>query len=264
MKQFLIVLFTASLFIGCEKKADFIASYVEVNPSTNAFVKFVNAYSYATPVFAGQASASIQLTYNGVQFSGLPIAFGSSYPANQNYAAVPRENSQKEMFVRLGLGTPPAAVRDSFLFAFQPNLTQGKYYTYFFCDSINNLSKRILITEDEVRLPGGPNLYRLRFINLIPNPPSLTPAIDLFSTRANAVIFPNIPFRGVTPFIDLPRNSNETAFTDTYQIRWAGTTTVIGSATVQLNNQMSLTLFARGLNLTTGARAPGLSSYRNQ
>lgn len=264
MKQILLILFTALLFWGCKKKADFNANYTEVNTNVNAFVKFVNAYPFATPLFTGTTSASLQLTYGGVQFSGIPIAFGSTFPASQNYAAINREVSQKEMFVRLATGIPPAAVKDSFLFAFQPNLTLGKYYSFFFCDSINNLSGRILITEDEIRPPGGSGLYRVRFVNLIPNPPSGTPAVDLYSTRANAVIFPNIPYRGVTPFIELPRNSNETAFSDTYQIRWAGTATVIGSLAVQINNQMSLTLFARGLNLTTGARAPGLSSYRNQ
>lgn len=264
MKKISIILFTAFVFMGCEKKADFIANFTEVNTDNNAYVKFVNAYPLATPLFSGTTSASLQLTYSGVQFSGIPIAFGSAYPASQNYAAVNKELSQKEMFVRLATGIPPAAVKDSFLFSFQPDITKGKYYTYFFCDSINNLSRRILITEDEVRPPGGPGLYRVRFANLIPNPPPGTPAVDLFSTRANAVVFPNIPYRGVTQFIDLPRNSNETVFSDTYQIRWAGTTTVIGSLAVQINNQMSLTLFARGLNGTTGARAPGLSSYRNQ
>lgn len=264
MKYILFVLFTGSLFIGCEKKADFIANYNEVDSNLNSFVKFVNAYPLATPLFSGQTSASLQLTYNGVQFSGLPIAFGGSYPANQNYAAINRVITEREMFVRLALGTPPAVTKDSFLFSYVPTLQLRKFYTFFFCDSISNPSKRILVTEDDIRLPGGPSLYRVRFVNLIPNPPAGTPAVDLYSTRLNAVIFPNIAYRGVTPFIDLPRNSNETAFTDTYQIRWAGTTTVIGSLAVQLNNQMSLTLFARGLNGTTGARAPGLSSYRNQ
>jgi hypothetical protein len=251
------------LFIACEKKASYTAEFDYNSSANNSFVKFVNAYAYATPLFAGQTSASIQLAYNGVQFSGTPIALGGAFPGNANYAAVPKENSLKEMFVRLGLGTPPAAVKDSFLFAFQPNLTQGKYYTYFFCDSITNLSKRLLITEDEVREPGGINLYRIRFVNLIPNMPVATPTLELFSFRARAVIFTGIPSRGVTPFIEVPVQGINTS--DTLQIRYSGTTTTIATLNgLGVAGQASITVFARGIVGGASPRNPTLSSYRNR
>ncbi len=251
------------LLIACEKKASYTAEFDYKNTANDAFVKFVNAYAYATPVFAGQTTASVQLTYNGVQFSGTPIGLGGAFPANANYAAVDREFSPKEMFVRLGLGIPPATVRDSFLFAFQPNLTQGKYYTYFFCDSITNLSKRIFITEDEVREPGGINLYRIRFANLIPNMPTGTPTLELFSFRAKAVIFTGIPSRSVTPFIEVPVQGVN--ISDTLQIRYTGTTTALATLnTLAVAGQASITVFARGLIGGTSPRNPALSSYRNR
>lgn len=263
MKKIFIAFTGILLLFSCEKEADYNARFTAVDSNLHTFVKFINAYPFATPLFSGQTSASVQLTYNGLQFSGTPIAYGGAFPASNSYATVYRVNTVSDMFVRLALGTPPAAVKDSFLFAFTPQLKVRKYYSFFFCDSINT-PKTMLITEDDVRLPGGPNLYRVRFANLIPNPPTATPAIDVYSTLFNTVIFSGIRYKQVTNFLELPRNSNATAYTDTYQIRWAGTTTVVASLAVQINNQMSVTLFSRGLVGTTGARAPGLSSYRNQ
>lgn len=263
MKKILIALSTVLFLLSCEKEADYNANYVSISDSSlYTFVKFVNAYPFATPVFSGQTSASLQLTYNGLQFSATPIAFGTAFPVADGYATVYREATESNMLVRLALGIPPAAVKDSALFSFQPALKRGGHYTFFFYDSIQKPTK-IMTTEDDVRLPGGPNLYRVRFVNLIPNPPVATPAIDIYSTNAGSVIFPNIPFKRVTSFLEFPRNSISTSFTDTYQIRWAGTTTVVASLAVQLNNQMSITLYARGLVGTTGTRAPGLSVYRN-
>jgi hypothetical protein len=265
MKQILIIILIVSCFSACEKKVFNNADQIPVNASSHTYVKFVNAYAFATPLFAGQTSASVQLTYNGVQFSGTPIALGSSFPTSSGYATVTREKIHSDMYVRLASGTPPAAVKDSFIFAFTPNLTRNKYYTFFFCDSINS-PNTILTTEDDVRLPSDAKLYRARFVNLIPNPPAATPAIDLYSTREAKVVFSNIRYKQVTPFVELTGDTSLITGTvaDTWQIRWSGTTTVAGSLAVTINNQMSVTLFARGLNLTTGARAPGLSSYRNQ
>ncbi len=263
MKKIFTALSGIVLLFACEKEADYNAKFTSIDSNLYTFVKFVNVYPYATPVFSGQTSSAVQLTYNGVQFSALPIGLGGTYPASNGYATVFRESTTADMFVRLALGTPPATVRDSFLFSFKPVMQLRKYYSFFFCDSINRPGT-ILTTEDDIRLPGGPNLYRIRFANMIPNPPSATPAVDLYSTLSNSVIFSNIRFKQVTQFLELPRNSVSTAFTDTYQIRWAGTTTVIGTLAVQLNNQMSVTLVARGFNGATGTRAPALASYRNQ
>jgi hypothetical protein len=265
MKNLVIILFATALIAACEKKADNNVNFAEVNKNLHTYVKFINAYPFATPLFAGQTSASVQLTYNGIQFSGSPIAYGTAFPASQNYATVFRENVHSDMYVRMATGVPPAAVKDSFLFTFTPNLTRNKYYSFFFCDSINR-PNTILTTEDEIKMPSAVTKYRVRFVNLIPNPPATTPAVDVFSTRENAVVFSNIRYKQVTPFIELTGDTSliSSTITDNFQLRWAGTTTSIGTATVTISNQMSVTLFSRGLNLTTGARAPGLSAYRNQ
>ncbi|MBX9785032.1 MAG: hypothetical protein K2X48_17225 [Chitinophagaceae bacterium] len=264
MKKILSILIAGSfVWSGCDKEPKYNAEFAEGDLSTTAFVKFVNAYSYATPVFAGQTTASFQLTYNGAQFSATPIGLGAAFPASPNYAAISREFTQKDMTVRLALGTPPAAVRDSVLFTFKPNFSLGRYYTFFLCDSVTNESRRILITEDDVREPGGTALYRIRFANLIPNMPTATPTLELFSFRARAAIFTGIPARGVTPFIEVPVQGVNVA--DTFQIRYTGSTTALATLnTVATNGQQSLTVFARGFVGATGTRAPTISTYRNR
>lgn len=264
MKKIFFLLSVITFLLSCEKKADFNANYVSLDTNLYTKYKFINAYPFASPLFTGQTSASVLVSHNTLQFSaGTPIAVGSAFPAGVGYAAIVKQLAGLPMNIRLVSGSQPVLTRDSLLLTFSgPNLS--KYYSLFFCDSVSKPASSILVTEDDVRLPGGPNLYRVRFVNLIPNPPALTPAIDVFSTNAGALIFTGVPFKKATPFIELPRNSTSTAFTDTYQIRWTGTSTVIATlSSVQLNNQMSLTLFARGFVGATGGRAPGLSSYRN-
>jgi hypothetical protein len=265
MKKIFFILSTIAFLLSCEKKAEFNATFVPLDSNLYTKIKFVNAYPYATPVFSGQTSASVQLTHNALQFSATPIGFGSTFPASTGYAALFKQIAGLPMNVRLALGTPPAAVKDSLLFTFYPP-SLSKYYSLFFCDSINK-PNTILVTEDDVRNPGGPNLYRVRFANLIPNLPSATPMLELYSTRAKAVIFTGIANKGVTPFIELPVQVNSFAspISDTFLIRYVGSSTVIARLnTVAIQAQASITVFARGYIGAAGTRAPGLSSYRNR
>lgn len=266
MKKIVFVFIAAlSALYGCEKEPAVTASFVEIDSNQYANVKFVNAFPFATPVFSGQTSAAFRLSYNGFELSSAaPVAVGGAYPASPNYAAVlPDVNGGADFGVRLALGTPPAATRDSLLFNFRPVLQRKKFYTFFLCDSISRPNSRILAVEDDIITPAA-DIVRVRFVNLIPNPPSATPAIDVYSSLNNTLVFPAVPFRGVTQFLELTRNSGASTVTDTYTLRWAGTTTTIGTVAVVMQNQGSYTIFARGFVGATGARAPGASAYRNR
>ena len=250
-------------FLACDKKVSYNAEFQKTDINF-MHVKFIHAYPYATPSFAVPANGpTVQLTYNGAQFSATPISLGGTYPASPGYASSDRGLSFIDLGIRMSTGIPPATVRDSFLFTTPNPFVRGKYYSFFFADSIANANKRILVVEDEIRAPGGPNLYRIRFVNLLANMPTATPTLDLYSTRAKAVIFTGIPARGVTPFLEYPIQGVNTS--DTLQIRYAGSPTIIASLNgVALQGQISLTVFARGLVGATGTRAPGISTYRNR
>ncbi len=261
---YILIAVACIVFAGCDKKVSYNADFTKTDAGNFTFIKFINAYPYATPSFASPANGpSIQLTYNGIQFSATPIALGGTYPASPGYAAIERGIAALDMFVRMSSGTPPATVSDQFLFATPVPFVKSKYYSYFFADSIDNLSKRMLVVEDDIREPGGPSLYRIRFINLLAAMPAGTPTLDLYSTRTKGVIFTGIPSRGVTPFLEIPVQGLNIA--DTLQIRYTGSTTALATLnTVALQGQISFTVFARGMVGVTGTRAPAISTYRNR
>jgi hypothetical protein len=265
MKKIYLPIVTAIIFIySCAKEPSVNATFNLVDETADvARVKFINAYPFATPLLPGQTSAAVQLNFNDFQFSNIaaPIAIGGTFPAAPNYSVVQPGVAASIFGVRLSTGAPPGG-RDSALFNFGAVLSSGKYYSLFFCDSINKPGT-VLTVADDIKLPADTGLIRVRFVNLIPNAPSATPRVDVYSTRLNSVILSNVAYKGVTQFIELPRLTTATSVTETYAIRWSGTTTNVATVAVALTNGISITLFSRGLVGTTGARAPGLSFYRN-
>ena len=244
---------------SCEKEASIKAPYQTAFSENHAFVKFVHAYGGATPSYSIPAAGpTIQIELNQKKITPTALAIGSVFPANE-YTAVNTSTTPSTTYaIKMSTGTPATTVRDSLLLSFIPQLSAGKYLTYFFYD--NNDLPAIQVAEDEIRDPAGGNHFRVRFANFIPNPPTATPAIDVFSVNNNAVVLSNIPYRRVTSYIELPR----TASSDIFRIRWAGTTTIISSLTITTNNMNSLTLIARGRFAATGTRAPALSVTRDR
>lgn len=264
MKKIIIfVSILTTIISSCEKEPASKAAFTVIDSSNYAFVKFINTYSLATPVFSGQTSAAFQVSLNGVQFSATPLGIGAAFPASAGYAAVP-QGVENDFSIRLGLGTPPATVRDSLLYNYKTVLQPRKHYSFFIFDSINRPSTRIIAVQDDIRIPVIDTMTRVRFANLIPNPPSATPAIDVYSSLTNTIVFYGVPARTVTDFIEIPRPGSISTNTVTYTLRWAGTTTTIGTVAVSQQNKGSYTIIARGYVGATGARAPGASAYRNR
>jgi hypothetical protein len=260
---FIFILVISIVLIACNKDVSHNAEF-KLADNYFTYIKFIHAYPYATPSYSIPANGpTIQLTYNNAQFSATPISLGGTFPASPGYAASDRGITITDLGLRMSTGIPPAAVKDSFLFTTPTAYVRGKYYSYFFVDSIPNSTKRMLVVEDDIKTPNGPSLYRIRFVNLLLNMPTATPVLDLYSTRAKSVIFTGIPSRGVTPFIELPIQGVNTP--DTLQLRYTGSSTALATLnTVSLQGQISLTVFARGLVGATGTRAPGISTYRNR
>jgi hypothetical protein len=264
MKKILALLgISAILFSSCEKEAASTASFTTIDSSQFAFVKFINVYSLATPVFSGQTSAAFQIALNGTQLSATPIGIGAAFPASPGYAVVP-QGVENNFAVRLGLGIPPAAVSDSLLYNYKTVLESRKHYSLFIFDSIQKAATRIIAVQDDIRIPTVDTMIRIRFANLIPNPPSATPAIDVYSSQTNTIVFLGVPARTITQFIEIPRPGSVSTNSVTYTLRWAGTATTIGTVVVTLQNKGSYTIVARGFVGATGARAPGASAYRNR
>lgn len=263
MKRIIILLSIITIILGsCDKEPAIGASFSTIDSSQYAFVKIINTYPLATPVFSGQTSAAFQVSLNGSQFSATPLAIGAAFPASAGYAAVP-QGVENDFSIRLGLGTPPAAVRDSLLFNYKTVLEPRKHYSLFIYDSLQK-STRIIAVQDDIRIPAVDTMINIRFANLIPNPPSATPGIDVYSSQTNTIVFSGVTSRTITPFIAIPRPGSTSTNNVTYTLRWAGTTTSIGTVSVSLQNKATYTIIARGYVGATGTRAPGASAYRNR
>ncbi|HMO32223.1 MAG TPA: hypothetical protein PKE63_09175 [Lacibacter sp.] len=265
MKRIHFILFIAFAGLAaCQKEIRYNAAFEPISPNS-MFIKFVHAYPYATPSYSATPNGpTLQLSYNNGQLSATPIALGVTYPAGPDYARV-QDLSALDLNIRMSTGIPPAAVRDSALFTFNLPFNAGKYYSLFFMDSLANPARRMLVVEDDIRLPGGPNLYRVRFANLLANMPAGTPTLELFSRRAGAVIFTNIPSRGVTPFIELPTQGTTGTVADTFQIRYTGSTTALATLNnVGIQTQSSITVTAVGRVGSTGTLGPRVLSHRNR
>ncbi len=257
LKYFSLILLI--VIAGCEKEASIKATYDIASSDTHSFVKFVHAYGAATPSYLTPAAGpTLQIELNTQKITPTALPIGSFFPSNEYTAVNTTTNLSNTFGIKMSTGTPATTVRDSIIFSFMPQLNAGKYQTYFFFDDAERPA--IQAVEDDIRTPAGGNHFRVRFANFIPNPPTATPAIDVFSTNNNAVVLSNIPYRRITSYIELPR----TGASDIFRIRWAGTTTVISSLTVTTNNMNSLTLVARGRVGVTGTRAPGLSVTRDR
>ncbi|MBS4063109.1 MAG: DUF4397 domain-containing protein [Chitinophagaceae bacterium] len=264
MKKIIIFISILTTIISsCEKEPAYTAAFTAIDSGNYAFVKFINTYSLATPVFSGQTSAAFQISLNGAQFSATPLGIGAAYPASAGYAAVP-QSVENDFSVRLGLGTPPSTVRDSLLYNYKTVLQPRKHYSFFLFDSIHKPDSRIIAVQDDLRIPQVDTMIRIRFANLIPNPPAATPAIDVYSSLTNTIVFLGVPAKTITQFIEIPRPGSVSTNTVTYTLRWAGTTTTIGTVAVSQLNKGSYTIIARGYVGATGARAPGASAYRNR
>lgn len=263
MKKILIILSAAFVQLSCEKEADYNASYEAGDQYMHSFVKIVNVFPYAQPAFTGQTSAAFRFTYNDDLLSAVPTAVGGTFPAGQDYFAVVRGRTERRLGVFLAMGTPPAATTDQFLFQHVPStFNLNKYYSMFLCDSVNKTS-RFFVVEDDIQIPENDTVYRVRFVNTIPNAPSATPGIDLYANTVDSLIFSNVKFKQATPFVELKRTASATS--NTFRIKWAGTSTVIGTISLTLANKMSATLVAKGfVGVSSGLRVPGLISYRNK
>lgn len=249
---------------ACDKEAVINAEYNAAIPMNHAYVKFVHAYSAATPTYTAGSAPTIQIELNSQKITPTALALGSVFPANE-YTAVNLNTTPSTSYaIKMSTGTPATTIRDSLLLTIAPILRAGNYTTYFFYD--NNGVPAIQAVQDDIRDPAGANYFRIRFANFIPNPPAATPAIDVFSVNNNAVVLSNIPYRGVSSYIELPR----TATSDIFRLRWAGTTTNISTvtantqATVTTNNMNSFTIIARGQVGASGTRVPAISVTRDR
>ena len=246
----------AILMMSCEKK---VVTQLDTDSNFGkANLKIVYASAY-------NINYGVQLSVNNVRVSSVvtnttPFPGGGLNTGGSNmpwYLAVPPGAT------RISLSVPKSGTNiDSIpLYNGTVSLNFAKFYSAYLTDTLTK-TQLVLITED-VSAP-APNTSRFKFVNLMPNVPSL----DLYF-GANKVAS-DIQYTSTSPSFILNR-----ADTSRWYVRPAGaaptsvpiaiypaiTPTFASPQTIP--NQRLFTVFARGYNGSTGNRAPNVSLLYN-
>jgi hypothetical protein len=127
---------------------------------------------------------------------------------------------------------------------FTQNFDAGKTYTIFTYDTVNQAKYKIV--ETPIVIPTD-TTARLRFANFIFSRTPV-PNVDLYSVKAGANIFTNVPVEGVTEFI-----TYRSRVTDSLYVRATGTLTNLTPVfTINPTEKRSYTIVFRGRYQTTG------------
>lgn len=194
-------------------------------------------------VYNGTLNSNRNFVYvNGSPANGATIAFGAAFPATANSFLL--YNGDNLVTIKDTLSTS-TQVAQSFILPAKA----GKSYSIFTYDTITT-PKRLVVENNFEYLEGKET--RLRFVNLIYNPTAV-PNVDLYSVNANAILFSNVAVGQITPFIPVTPN-----FTDTWQVRQTGTTTVLATLAVtsaNINPTRHYTVVYRGSHRASANRA---------
>ena len=202
----LIGLLSIGLAISCTKSFDEkTTQQKDFNGST--IVQVVNTI----------VNASRNYVYvDGVPVNGAPMISGSIFPTTGYGFSIPP--GIRAFLIRDTLGATTQVP-----LSFAENLAAGRHHTIFIYDTITSPKQKTV--QDNIVIPTD-TTARLRFANFIYNPFDI-PAVDVYSFKAAANLFTNIPITGVTEFVPYP-----SLVTDTLYIRETGTMNQLYKLTV--------------------------------
>jgi hypothetical protein len=287
----LLFIFSLFIFISCEKKInlDDQVEYIAADTATNANIKFVNAYpslAPTLPVAGTTVPGPRPFIYLGNQkISGDPWEYGRVFPSNNSgstnfdYSLV--APGIKDIFIMQGRVNPtnnqPVFLAGDTLVRRSFNFEAGKRYSVFFADTFP--SPNVIITRDEFAIPQI-DAYAVRFANFGSNYPGDT--YILTNKRLGSILFSNVSYKSVTPFIELKLpvriTPNVSPVDSFYVIRNVTPRLASDSNLITITGipQRVFTIYSRGRTLPNGpssttvnnpfraSRAYGLNTYFNR
>ncbi len=261
MKRILITVVVCLVVLSACKKNNLNDTNVwRFNADTSAFVKFVNSYTALTPSIATPANGpGIDFYINNVKMNATILTYGTFFPntsGGASFAAVPSGPVEiKAVLSRpLGGGLPSDTIaKGNFI------LGPGVSHSVILVDPLPNPTPAnpiLMVHQEAVKMPAY-GTFKFRLMNMV----ATTEVYELFNSTTSTILTAPIPFKNFSNWIELPV---PTTGTQGYQIRLAGTTTVMASITAfSASNQRSYTFWARGNPLVTG-RTRTLSSILTQ
>lgn len=253
MKSILFAGLISLLMISCDK--ELVTQLDTEFPVGQTNLKIIHASAYVT-------NYSAQLKVNGTRVSN-NITNATPFPGgglNTGGASSPWYMSLTPGLTIISLSVPKVGTStDSIsLFTGGTSLEPNAHYSAYLTDTA--ASTQLVVIKENISIPAD-GLSRFKFLNLMPNQPS----IDLYF--GDDKVASNILYKTAGPDFTLTR-----ADTAHWYIRPAGalpTSAPIAvypalSASPQtIPNQRVLTVFARGYKAGTGNRAPNISLLYN-
>ncbi len=189
--------------------------------------------------FVGTVGASRNYIYvDGQPVNGSALSTGNLFPSTGFGYSV--KSGLRNMMVRDTLSTTTQAN-----LVFAQNFDIGNNYMIFTFDTITAPKQKTVRTP--ITVPTD-TTCRVRFANFAYNGVAETPAIDIVSLGKNEIVATNVRYTDVTDFIVHPSRIG----TEAFQIRLAGTTTVLATSTVStLLPKRSYTVVYRGSHRST-------------
>lgn len=194
----------AVAMVACEKnKIKELEKWVGSDETTNANIKLIHTFASLTPSFTTTnpvltAGQHVYLYRDTFKLNGTPNIYGGVWPGPVPYSLIPAGTfNYRLVFAKQVNGLPVPAAGDTIINK-QLKLDAGKYYSFFFTDSLANPDMVVVNDEYVTNLPTG--TYRIRFGNFVPN---VKDTVSIFSRRENKVIFTDVLYKSVTPFIQL-------------------------------------------------------------
>ena len=250
---------------GCEKKKiDELVKWVPSDPATNANIKLINTYAWLLPSFtttnpsltAGQHAFLYRDTF---KLNGNPNSYGGVWPGPVPYSLNPAGTFTFRMVWARQVGGLPKPAAGDTVVTKTVKLDAGKYYSFFFTDSLANPD--LVVVNDDYKTDPPVGNYRIRFGNFVPN---VKDTVSIYSRKEGRVIFTDVLYKTVTPFIQLkvPVSSD----TLDIQRRGVGANPYSGTNLFLVLSPSSLrsyTVYTRGNPRVVG-RTPTMVSHTNR
>lgn len=262
MKRIIFLALIASTVISGCKKNDLNENNItgEKVPGY-ALVKFVNSYTALTPSTAVPANGPIVDFYiNNKKMNGalgtVGISYGGLFPnISGAFDQAPSGvvNIKAVLNRPLGGGVASDTISNN-TFSLGPNAA----HSIILVDTLPNptpFNPILMVVQESVSMPAY-GKFKLRLMNLV----ATNEVYELYNSTTATVVTSGVAYKNFSDWIELPTSTPSSV----YQIRLAGTTTVMATATALSGfNQRSYTFWARG-NPSVSGRPRTLSFYISQ
>ena len=257
MKRIIISGFIAAIILSACNKNDLNENKIwDYKPTSNALVKFLNSYTRLTPSLGVPAAngPTVDFYINNVKMNASAMGYLGLYPNfGGGFAAAPSGPVNIKAVLNRTTGTALASdtiANSNFI------LGVDLPHTIMLVDTFPNPTADnsiLMVIPETITLPAYGN-FKLRLLNLV----ATNEMYELFNFTTGVVVTPPVSFKNLSDWVELP---TATTPSSVYQIRIAGTTTVIASSTAVTGaNQRSYTFWARG-NAAVAGRTRTLGFY---